>query len=196
NGRRIDAVAQTTKQGFVFLFDRANGDPLFPIETLRFPESTVDGERTAATQPLPTRPAPFARQLLTDQMLTTRTPQAHQAALEAFRTFRSDGQFVPLSIGRQTVVFPGFDGGAEWGGSAFDPASGLLYVNANEMAWTGGLAPNEAQGGGRQVYLANCASCHRDDLKGAPPQIPSLVDIRLRRSTDELRSVIREGAGH
>ena len=128
-------------------------------------------------------------------MLTTRTPAAHQAALAAFRALRSDGQFVPLGVGTQTVVFPGFDGGAEWGGSAFDPESGLLYVNANEMAWTGGLAAAETRGGGRPLYLANCASCHRDDLKGSPPQIPSLVDIGRRRSADQLRTVIREGAG-
>jgi quinoprotein glucose dehydrogenase len=195
NGRRVDAVAQTTKQGFVFLFDRTDGSPLFPIEERRVPESTVDGERASGTQPVPVRPAPFARQILTEALLTNRTPEARKAVVEAFRAFRSDGQFVPFDIGTQTVVFPGFDGGAEWGGSAFDPESGLLYVNANEMAWTGGLAPNDAPGGGRQVYLANCASCHRDDLKGTPPQIPSLVDIRQRRTTDELRAVIREGAG-
>ena len=69
--------------------------------------------------------------------------EAHAAAVEAFRRFRSEGQFLPLSVGTQTVVFPGFDGGAEWGGSAFDPGTGLLYVNANEMAWTGGLVPAE-----------------------------------------------------
>ena len=195
SGRPIDAVAQTTKHGFVFLFDRASGAPLFPIASSRYPESSVDGERAAATQPLPTRPAPFARQRLTEQMLTMRTPQAHQAALEAFRTFRSDGQFVPLTVGSQTVIFPGFDGGAEWGGSAFDPESGLLYVNANEMAWTASLAPNESTGGGRQTYLASCASCHRDDMQGTPPQIPSLVDIGQRRSAGELNAIIKEGAG-
>ena len=93
-------------------------------------------------------------------MLTTRTPQAHEAALAAFRTFRSEGQFVPLSVGLQTVIFPGFDGGAEWGGSAFDPDSGLLYVNANEMAWTASLALHDTAGGAQQPYLASCASCH------------------------------------
>jgi glucose dehydrogenase len=195
NGSRVDAVAQTTKQGFVFLFNRTDGTPLFPIDERRFPESTVDGERAAGTQPIVTRPAPFGRQLLTEALLTNRTPEARQAAVDAFRALRSEGQFVPLGVGTQTVVFPGFDGGAEWGGSAFDPESRLLYVNANEMAWTGGLAPTEAEGGGRQLYLSNCASCHRDDLKGAPPQIPSLVNIGQRRSTDELRTVIREGAG-
>jgi quinoprotein glucose dehydrogenase len=195
NGRRIDAVAQTTKHGFVFLFDRSSGTPLFPIESSRYPESTVDGERAAATQPLPIRPKPFARQRLTEQMLTTRTPEAHRAALDAFRTFRSEGQFVPLSVGSQTVIFPGFDGGAEWGGSAFDPESGLLYVNANEMAWTASLAPNDSDGGARQTYLASCASCHRDDMTGTPPQIPSLVDVGRRKTADELSTIVREGAG-
>ena len=195
DGRRVDAVAQTTKHGFVFLFDRATGTPLFPIESSRYPESTVEGEKAAATQPLPLRPAPFARQRLTEQMLTTRTPEAHRAALEAFRMLRSEGQFVPLSVGAQTVIFPGFDGGAEWGGSAFDPESGLLYVNANEMAWTASLAPNENGGGARQTYLSSCASCHRDDMKGTPPQIPSLIDIGQRRSAEEIATVIREGAG-
>jgi glucose dehydrogenase len=195
-GRRIDAVAQTTKHGYLFLFDRTTGAPLFPIESARYPESTVDGERAAAMQPLPTKPAPFARQRLTENMLTTRTPEAHQAALAAFRTFRSEGQFVPLSVGLQTIIFPGFDGGAEWGGSAFDPESGLLYVNANEMAWTASLAPNDStEGGGRQTYLSACASCHRDDMKGTPPQIPSLVDIGQRRTPAELSTLVREGAG-
>ena len=75
-------------------------------------------------------------------MLTNRTPEAHQWALEQFRKFRSEGQFVPFSVGKDTVVFPGFDGGAEWGGPAVDPETGILYVNANEIAWTGALAEN------------------------------------------------------
>src|SRR5436853_228193 len=133
-------------------------------------------------QPLPTRPAPFARQRLTEQMLTSRTPQAHQSALEAFRTFRSDGPFVPLSVGTQTIIFPGFDGGAEWGGSAFDPESGLLYVNANEMVWTASLAENTAENSGRHLYATQCGTCHRDDLTGTPPQIPSLMDLRGKRT--------------
>ena len=121
NGRQVDAVAQTTKHGYVFLFDRTNGKPLFPIESRKYPASTVPGEVAAETQALPTRPAPFARQTLTENMLTNRTPEAHQWALEQFRKFISEGQFVPPSVGKETIIFPGFDGGAEWGGSAFDP---------------------------------------------------------------------------
>jgi quinoprotein glucose dehydrogenase len=194
-GRAIDAVVQTTKHGFVFVFDRTNGQPVFPIEYRAFPATNVPGEQAAETQPVPTRPKPFARQLLTAELLTRRTPGAQAWALEQFKTFRSDGQFVPLSVGKDTVVFPGFDGGAEWGGSAFDPDSGLFYVNANDLAWTGGLAPAEAGQSGRALYLRECASCHRDDRQGTPPQMPSLVEVEQRRTPAELATLVRQGAG-
>jgi quinoprotein glucose dehydrogenase len=194
-GRTIDAVALATKHGQVFVFNRETGESLFPLDTREYPASTVDGERAAAMQTLPVKPAPFARQLLTPDMLTTRTPEAHRAALETFRTLRSEGQFIPFSVGHETVVFPGFDGGAEWGGSAFDPSSGLLYVNANEMAWLASLAPNETGTGGREIYLRECAVCHRDDMKGAPPEIPSLTGVAGRRQLGAITNVIRQGAG-
>jgi len=144
NGRRVEAVAQVTKNGYVFVFDRGSGESLYPLEYRAFPASAVDGERTARTQPIPLKPSPFARQQLTETMLTTRTPAANLEARKALASFRNGGPFAPLGVNTQTVVFPGFDGGAEWGGTAFDPATGILYVNANEMAWTGGLAPNDA----------------------------------------------------
>ncbi len=195
NGKAIDAVAQATKHGQVFLFDRTNGTPLFPIEYRKYPPSRVAGEIAADTQPLPTAPAPFARQVLTEEMLTNRSPEARQWALERFRTFRSQGQFLPFTIGQETVVFPGFDGGAEWGGSAFDPETGLLYVNANDLAWTGSLAENKPAESGRQLYLSNCAVCHRDDMAGAPPQMPSLAGIGSRREREEIAGIVRTGAG-
>ena len=194
-GRSIDAVAQTTKHGFIFLFDRVTGRSLFPIEYRRFPRSDVPGEITAATQPIPTRPRPFSRQRLTEDMLTTRTPAAHEWAVAEFRTFRNGGLFTPLPLGMQTVVFPGFDGGAEWGGSAIDPETGWIYVNANDLAWTGGLAVTEPPANGGALYRQHCASCHRDDLSGAPPQMPSLAGVAARRTPAELTTVIRDGAG-
>lgn len=139
--KTIDAVAQTTKHGMLLLFDRVTGKPLFPIEYRKVPQSTVDGEVAADTQPFPLKPAPFARQLLTEDMLTRRTPEIHRWALAQFRTFRSEGQFVPFSVGKETVIFPGFDGGAEWGGSAVDPRTSVLYVNSNDLAWTSSLRP-------------------------------------------------------
>lgn len=194
-GRTIDAVAQATKHGFLFVFDRATGAPLFPIEYRKYPASGLPGEVTRDSQPIPTRPAPFARQVLTPDLLTNRTGAAHAWALEQLATFRSEGQFVPLGLERQTVVFPGFDGGAEWGGQAFDPQTGLYYVNANDLAWTGGMAPGTGGQSGRALYLQHCAACHRDDRAGTPPQLPSLQGIAERRTFAELVAVIRQGRG-
>jgi len=195
DGKIIDAVAQTTKQGWVFLFDRTDGKPLFPMEYRKYPASTTPGEVTAETQLLPTKPAPFARQVLTEDMLSNRTPEIHQWAVEKFRTMRSEGQFVPFSVGQETVIFPGYDGGAEWGGSAFDPETGLLYVNANDVPWTGSLAEDTEGRSGRQLYLRNCASCHGDNLQGAPPQFPPLTDLNGRRSAQQILAIIAQGAG-
>jgi quinoprotein glucose dehydrogenase len=196
DGKEIDAVAQTTKQGFVYLFDRSNGQALFPIEYRKYPASDVPGEVTAAEQPLPTKPAPYARQRLTEDLLTNRTPDAHRWAVEQFRKFRSDGQFVPMTVGKDTVVFPGFDGGAEWGGSALDPATGILYVNANEMAWTGALAENTGnESSGRGIYQSQCSVCHRDDMAGSPPQFPALTGIANRMSPQEIGRRISAGNG-
>jgi quinoprotein glucose dehydrogenase len=194
-GKLVDAVAQTSKQGYVYLFDRVTGKPLFPLESRKYPASTLEGEVAAETQSLPTKPAPFARQVLTEDLLTNRTPEAHRWALEQFKTFRSDGQFVPLSMGQETVVFPGFDGGAEWGGSAFDPATGLLFVNSNDLAWTSSMALNTPAASGRDVYAAQCAACHGADLAGNGGEAPSLVTIRSRRTEQQITDVIQKGAG-
>jgi quinoprotein glucose dehydrogenase len=195
DGKTVDAVAQSTKQGYVFVFDRATGKPIFPIEYRKFPASDVPGEVTADTQPIPTKPKPFARQTLTNENLTTRTPEAASWALAQLATFRNGGLFVPLSVGKQTVIFPGFDGGAEWGGQAFDPETGLYYVNANDLVWTGGLAPAENTTTGVGLYRQHCAACHRDDLAGTPPQIPTLSGIGQRRTRAEITAIIRKGAG-
>ncbi len=192
-GRKIDAIAQTTKQGFIFVFDRDTAQPLFPIDMTPVPPSEVPGEIASKSQPLPTKPAPYARQVLTADMLTTRTPQAVRWAREEFAKMKSDGPFAPLMVGKETIIYPGLDGGAEWGGAAFDPQSGWLYLNTNEMAWLGSLAPNVEGSTGRAMYLSNCASCHGDDLQGAPPSIPKLAGIQ--KSRDELTSVIHKGGG-
>jgi quinoprotein glucose dehydrogenase len=190
DGRRVDALAQITKTGHVFVFERKTGKPLFPIQYKKVPASTLDGEKAADTQPLPTSPPPFARQILTEDMLTRRTPEAHAAALATFRKYTSGGLFSPPTQ-EGIIVFPGYDGGGEWGGPAFDPETGLLYVNSNEMAWLLRMIPRSD----RSLYANNCASCHRDDRRGTPPEFPSLVDIGQRRSRDEIANIIRQGAG-
>lgn len=195
NGQRIDALAQITKSGFVYLFNRENGTPLFPVESGHYGASDVDGETTADTQPLPAKPAPFARQRLTEDLLTDRTPAAHEDVLNRFRKVRSNGQFTPPSL-EGTIVFPGFDGGGEWGGPAFDPKTGLLYVNANEMAWILRLIPHQSSASvrsGKDLYASECASCHRPDRTGAPPDFPSLVNIANKLNADQVETMIRDG---
>jgi quinoprotein glucose dehydrogenase len=196
DGKATQAVAQTSKQGFVYLFNRASGAPLYPLESRKYPASDLKGEVAAAEQSLPTKPAPYARQRLTEEMLTNRTPEAHQRALEQFRSFRSDGQFVPLSTDRNTIIFPGFDGGAEWGGPAYDPDTGILYVNSNEMAWAVKLAENTGDpASGKGVYQSQCTICHRDDMKGSPPLFPALVGVRDRLTQEQIKDRIQKGKG-
>ena len=192
----MDAAAQLTKSGFVYLFERETGKPLFPIEIRKYPASDAPGEVAADTQPLPTRPAPFARQIVTEDTLTNRTPEAHAAVLETFKKIRSGGQFVPPST-QGTIVFPGFDGGGEWGGPAFDPETGLLYVNSNEMAWILRLVPREtAQAkSGKSLYLNECSGCHRPDMAGSPPEFPSLQHISDKLNEGAVRNLLKQGAG-
>lgn len=195
NGSMVDAVAQTTKHGQVFVFDRVTGKPLFPIREMPFPASTVPGQWTSPTQPISVGIEPFARQRLTREMLTQRTPEAHAWAEKQFATFISDGQFVPFRVDKQTVVFPGFDGGAEWGGAAADPSTGILYVNANDVAWTGGLTEAHSAGAGATLYNNQCALCHGTDRKGQPGAFPSLVEATQQLSAEQMTQVIHTGRG-
>lgn len=188
DGRNVDAVAQITKQGYVFVLDRRTGTPLFPIEYRDAPASTVDGEQAARKQPYPVKPPPFARQGLAEDMLTTRTPEAHADVLARFKKMRS-GFLTPPSF-EGTIVFPGFDGGAEWGGAAFDPETALLYVNSNEMPWIIKLIPNNDT----SLYNSKCATCHRTDRRGSPAA-PSLIDVGKRMTRDQIATIVRQGTG-
>ncbi len=188
NGQTIEAVAQVTKFGDTFVLDRRTGASLFPIEERAVPRSAVDGEFASPTQPRPTLPAPFTRQGLTEAMLTTRTPEAHAGVLARFRTMKA-GMFEPPSL-EGTIVFPGFDGGAEWGGAAFDASSGLLYVNANEMPWVVKLILNNDT----SLYNSKCATCHKEDRTGTPAA-PALVNIGTKLSRDEIVTIVRQGTG-
>jgi quinoprotein glucose dehydrogenase len=196
NGKPVAALAQITKQGYLYLFNRLTGQPLFPIRELPYPASTVPGEVASPTQPKPDVPAPFARQILTEDMLTTRTPEAHAWAVNAFRLFRSDGQFVPFALDKQTVVFPGFDGGGEWSGAAIDPTTDVLFVGSTEMANTGGLTET-VQGGsaGAKIYRTQCAICHGVNRAGAPPAFPSLVGVLNRLTAEQVTENVKNGKG-
>ena len=198
DGKLIDAVAQITKSGHVYVFERATGKPLFPIEYRAVAPSQVEGEVLAKTQPLPVRPPPFARQVFTEEMVTRRTPEAHRLVLERFKAIeRKAGQFEPPSE-KGTLIFPGYDGGGEWGGAGFDPETGLFYVNANEMPWIMRIVPRAETRGkvsGRVLYRRNCAGCHREDLGGSPPEFPALNGLGKKLSAAQALEVIRKGSG-
>lgn len=195
-GESIPALAQISKQSYIYVFNRLNGHPLFPVHEHPYPASTVPGEVTAPTQPMPDAPAPFGRQSLTEDMLTNRTPAAHEWALNEFRSFQSNGQFIPFAVGKQTVVFPGFDGGGEWSGAALDPATNVLYVGSTEMAWTGALTPAaNDKNPGVAIYQSQCAVCHGVDRAGAPPAFPSLVGILDRINREQVIEQIKKGKG-
>ncbi|MHB1558226.1 MAG: pyrroloquinoline quinone-dependent dehydrogenase [Isosphaeraceae bacterium] len=132
NGKRIDAAAQVTKTGYVFLFDRETGKPLFDIVERPVPASDIAGEQASATQPFPVKPPPFAVQSLDERNLTDIGPANRASALALLRRIRGGPAFNPPSL-QGTVVIPGFHGGATWSGASFDPATGHLYVNANNI---------------------------------------------------------------
>lgn len=199
NGRSRDAVAQATKSGHVFVFDRETGEPLFPIEEREAPRSDLAGELAFPRQPVPLLPPPFARQRLTEDGVTDISPAARAAVLVRLQKLRSAGPFVPPSA-QGTLIYPGFDGGAEWGGSAFDPETRLLYVNANEMAWILEMQelapPGDAAALGARVYARHCAACHGADRRGDPQgQFPSLAGIERRTTKAALAALVEQGKG-
>jgi quinoprotein glucose dehydrogenase len=200
-GRQIDAVAQTTKSGFVFLFNRDTGEPLFPIEERPVPPSDLQGEQAWPTQPVPLKPPPFARQAFTEAEVTDRTTAARDAVLQRLRLTRTGKPFIPPSV-QGTIIFPGFDGGAEWGGAAFDQSTGVLYVNSNEMAWILSMVQIDrrkqttAVARGRRTYQLNCMVCHGPDRQGDPSKtVPSLVGIGKRLSREAAEKTIAGGKG-
>lgn len=198
NGKLVDAVAQCGKDGFVWLLDRETGESLFPLKEITVPASGVDGEKLATTQRIPTAPEPFSRQKFTgEDMVTNRTPEARRLALERLKGLDYGDRFTPPSL-RGTIVFPGFSGGAEWGGQAFDPETKLLYVNANEMPWVLRLVPPRATARLAQasrLYQSRCAACHRDDMKGAPPEYPAVDNLTGKFDEEQLANLLRKGSG-
>lgn len=195
DGVQIDAVVQSTKSGHVFVFNRETGEPLFPIEEVPVPSSDLAGEVAALTQPLPIKPAPYARQTFTPDLITNRTPDAHRAVMERYSRLRPHLPFAPPSV-QGTIVFPGFDGGGEWGGGAVDPA-GVLYVNANEMPWIITMVEASlSDSPGEQVYMQNCVGCHGLDRTGnLAANIASLENLSERLTRAETLEVIEKGRG-
>lgn len=152
NGRVVDAVAQVSKQGFVWVFNRVTGEPLWPIEERPVPRSDMPGEEAWATQPFPTQPPPFARQKFTADDLSrfVENPQELARLRDEIQSARNEGLFTPPGL-RNTVEMPGNNGGANWGGAAIDPSNGSLFVVSKDLPCLLKLVPDPKLGPGHYV---------------------------------------------
>ncbi len=195
-GKQIGAVVQTTKSGHVYVLNRDTGEPLFPVKESAVPKSDLEGEESWPTQPLPLKPPAFARQIFTKEMINKITPEIETYVTEKFKNLRSAGQFVPPSK-EGTIIFPGFDGGAEWGGASFDP-SGILYVNSNEMPWILTMVDvrmKEDAWVGISLYRTHCATCHGIERGGDGHVYPALKDLQTKFNKETLKQFVLTGKG-
>jgi quinoprotein glucose dehydrogenase len=194
-GRMVPAVAQITKTGFVFLLDRVTGKPLFPVEERPVPASEVPGEQASATQPIPVKPPPFTRQVMKPEELTTVTPESRKFCEEIVKGAKFGGLYTPIGLER-TILFPGTNGGTNWGGASFDPATRTLYVNSMDVGMTfqmekrpeGSLIPYRARGArtpSSRFWDNNLYSCQQ-------PPWGSLTAIDLDTGTFRWRVVLGE----
>ena len=206
NGIKIDAVAQVTKSGYVFLLDRDTGKPLFPVEERPVKKSDLKGEKAWPTQPFPLKPPPFARQHFSEDEITDISPEAHEYVKTIWTTTKTGEQFIPPST-QGTMYFPGFDGGAEWGGASYDSNAGILYVNANEMPWIQHMVeleldmedqsePKTIKDAGEKVYKTNCAICHGQTRQGnTADTYPPLLNLEKRLPREITMVIIEKGKG-
>jgi len=190
DGKEIDAIAQPTKNGFIFLLERETGKPIYAIEEREVPnQSELKGEELWPTQPFPTFPKPFTRQVLNEVDLNDLVSDSSQLDLKKrLNTYLTGNMFNPPTF-NGTIFFPGLDGGAEWGGVAFDPSTQLLYVNANEMPWI--LKMKEVDystpqkeiylKAGKRLYNQYCMACHGTERKGSG-NYPSIVNANKKYS--------------
>ena len=200
NGKRIDAVAQITKSAMVFLLDRDTGVPIFPVEERAVPQSDLNGEQTWPTQPFPVKPPPFARQHFTTDEITNISKESHDYVAGILSNVRTGQQFIPPSK-EGTIIFPGFDGGGEWGGAGFDPQTGILYISGSVMPWILTMVETVPKGQkaanlGEMTYRINCAVCHGQQRQGDPSgTFPPLVNIAKKYKKDSILQIVNTGRG-
>ncbi|MCL6268138.1 PQQ-binding-like beta-propeller repeat protein [Flagellimonas myxillae] len=198
-GKSVKAVAQVTKQGYVYVFDRATGEPLFDIEEVPFPASQLEGEKAWPTQPIPVKPKPFAR-LSKDLTEDDVSPYAeNKEELQEILRTADKRQYAPPNV-EPLLLLPGLDGAAEWGGTGADPDEGIIYVNSNEMAWLIHMKKNEVPVEnmplGERVYTQYCVVCHQKDRSGIEASgYPSLVNLKDSKTKTEISELITKGKG-
>jgi len=195
NGKEVDAVAQITKHGYVFIFNRETGEPFFPIEERPVPSSDLAGEDAWPTQPIPTLPEPFARQTFSLQDVSSLDSEL----VEKFKQVKYGDMFTPPSKAG-VWIFPGFDGGGEWGGAAVDAETNIMYVNSSELPWALTMVDidknkedKSMKGIGKSVYGTYCVSCHGAERKGNGSSFPSLVGLNKKYSPEQTWNLIANG---
>jgi quinoprotein glucose dehydrogenase len=200
-GKRVDAVAQTTKTGFVFLLNRETGEPLFPVKEVPVNTSTsLENEKLWPTQPMPEIPKPLVRQSFDSNDLNQFIDAKSYATIKnTFLKYGPSKIFTPPST-KGTIVLPGYDGGAEWGGPAFDPETQLLYVNTNEMSWILEMVENKKNNqplltnydAGKVIYTQNCMKCHGTEMQGGG-NYPSLIGAAKKYNTQTFSQLVKNG---
>lgn len=197
DGQGIPAVVQFTKNGLLFVFNRLTGEPLYPIEELPVPPARLNGEQAWPTQPVPTVYPTFSRFTLTEDDLANRNPKAEAFAKAIWESTHHDGgAFEPLSESG-TIIFPGYDGGGEWGGAAVDQPNGNLIINSNEVPWLNIMDKVEPASEGERIYKVLCQSCHGETFTGNTlyGNIPSLVNLKQRVTLENATTIIQNGKG-
>ena len=202
DGKKIEAVAQVTKSGFIFLLDRTTGNPVYPVNETKVPiETALTGEQPWPTQPIPSFPKPFVRQLLTEKDLNhVVADSSYQIIKKRWDSTRHDHMFTPPSK-EGTIIFPGYDGGAEWGGPAFDPSTGILYVNASEMPWILTMVDTKRKNdqqveknidAGKRIYTTTCMACHGPERQGSGNN-PTLININKKYTEQQFKDLLLTG---
>ncbi len=201
NGKPVDVVIQTTKNGQIFVFERENGKPFFPIVETKVPtNSDLEGEKPWPTQPIPSLPEPFSRQTLTKSEINPYLEGEERTWVEEkMATLRYGHAFV-LPGKTPSLIYPGFDGGGEWGGSAVDPQEDILWVNSNEMPWIMEMKAVKKRevkeetiyAAGKRLFEEQCAVCHGENKKGLGNN-PSLENITSRYNQSALTTLLNSG---
>ena len=201
DGKDIEALIQSTKTAFLFVLDRNTGKPLYPIEERPVPTKTdLVGEKLSPTQPYPTFYPPISRQVITEADLNRTVPDSsYQDIKKRLSTYKTGFIFkAPSTEG--TILFPGYDGGAEWGGPAYDPETGIFYINANEMSYILSLVDAKTKinidetklVAGKRLYSNFCMACHGADMKGTGNN-PTLTDVNKKYNAVQFTSLVSAG---
>jgi quinoprotein glucose dehydrogenase len=204
DGKPVDALVQLSKQGWIMVFDRDSGKPLFPIEERAVRQSLMDDEYSFPTQPFPLKPAPLSRHHFDTTQVTDISKESHEFVMNELSKYSYGDIYLPQHTGG-IIQSPGFRGGSEWSGGAFDPETNIMYIGANETPNVVQLMELKKEDddeiyklpvlkAGEKVYQANCSPCHGADRKGIDP-FPALINVAKKLKPSQAHEIIEKGRG-